>query len=168
MEKIKTLSEYKNLLANHKYFTIDEEGSTVTNWYGQIFAEQVMPVHSRLRSKLSDRDDLEYLINPKNIILFNSLKQANKYIGHNLSELELSEDPSEAELSKVQALMIAITTTDTRLQWDAKLMVKLRDLKYSKKHVEIPLYYQEWLKDSRCFRHTCESILLEIQNLINL
>ena len=85
------------------------------------------------------------------------------YIEHNLSDLELTADPSDNELSDVQALMIAIATTNTDLIFDAKLMIKYRDLKNRIKHDDIHNYYQEWLKTSRGFRQTCKSIMLEIK-----
>lgn len=167
MEKLKSITKLKEILSNHKYFTIEEEGTTTTQWCGQQLVSKIIPVHSRLRPKLSsDYPQLEYLLSPKRILLFGDLKQAMNYIEQNLLELTLSEDPYDDELSKVQALMIAIATTNTDLIFDAKLMLKYRELKYSTKNPDIPQYYQEWLKTSRGFRQTCKSIMLEIQELI--
>ena len=164
MEKLKSIIEFREILSSNKYFTIEEVGTTTTTWCGQSLVDKVIPVHSRLRSKLSsDYHQLEYLLSPKRILIFGSLKQAMDYIEHNLSDLVLSEDPYEDELSKVQALMIAIATTNTNLMFDAKLMRKYSDLKNSIKHPDIHQYYQEWLKTSRGFRQTCNNIMLEIK-----
>ena len=164
MEKLKSIVELKEILSSNKYFTIEEEGTTTTQWYGKLLVDKIVTVHSRLRSKLSsDYPQLEYLLSPKRILIFGSLKQAMEYIEHNLSELTLSEDPYDDELSKVQALMIAIATTNTDLMFDAKLMIKYRDLKNSTKHPDIHQYYQEWVKTSRGFRQTCKNIMLEIK-----
>lgn len=166
MEKLKSIVEFKKILSTYKYFTVEEEGSTTTSWCGKHLVDIIIPVHSRLRSKLdSDYPQLEYLLSPKRILIFGSLKQAMDYIEHNLSDLVLSADPYDDELSKVQALMIAIATTNTDLLFDAKLMIKYRDLKNSIRHSNLPLYYQEWLKTGRGFRQTCKSIMLEIQEL---
>lgn len=164
MEKLKSIVEFKEILSTHKYFTVEEEGSTTTMWCSKPLVDKVIPVHSRLRSKLSsDYPQLEYLLSPKRILIFGSLKQAMDYIKQNLSDLELSADPSDDELSKVQALMIAIATTNTDLMFDAQLMLKYRDLKYRLRHHDVHNYYQEWVKTSRGFRQTCKSIMLEIQ-----
>lgn len=166
MEKLKSIVELKGILSKYKYFTIEEEGSTTTMWCSKPLVDRVIPVHSRLRSKLaSDYPELEYLLSPKRILIFGSLKQAREYIEHNISDLVLSADPYDDELSKVQALMIAIATTNTDLLFDAKLMIKYRDLKNSIRHSNMPAYYQEWLKTGRGFRQTCKSIMLEIQEL---
>lgn len=162
MEKIKSIKEYVEVLSSNKYFTIEEEGTTVTTWAGQKFVDKIITVHSKVRSKLStEHKDLEFLLSPKRILIFKSLKQALSYIEHNISKLELSEDPYDDELSKVQSLMIAIATTDTDLIFDAKLMAKYKNIPGSNRHI----YYDEWIKSSRGFRQTCKSIMLEIKEL---
>ena len=164
MEKLKSIVDFKEILSTYKYFTVEEVGTTRTTWCGKHLVDIIIPVHSRLRSKLSsDYPQLEYLLSPKRILIFGSLRQAMDYIEHNLSDLELTADPSDNELSDVQALMIAIATTNTDLIFDAKLMIKYRDLKNSIKSDDIHNYYQEWLKTSRGFRQTCKSIMLEIK-----